>query len=140
MKKDGILNRELAGRVAALGHSDCVMICDAGFPIPEGKPTVDLALTAGVPSFDDCLRVLLHEAIFDEITSAAEMEQTNPETFSLLRRTFRAQKWNVVPQAELQRRADAAKFIIRSGELRPYSNLLLYSASGVEAYFHDFVI
>jgi len=140
MKKDGILNRELAGLVAGLGHTDCVMICDAGFPIPDGKRYVDLALTAGTPAFDDCLRVLLQEAIFDEITSAEETREANPEVYSLLKATFLRQKWNQVPQSELQLRAANAKFIIRSGELRPYSNLLLYSASGVGAYNHSYVI
>ena len=70
MKKTGVLNREFAGLIAGLGHTDCVMICDAGFPIPEGKKYVDLALCAGIPSFMDCLRVILSEAIFDEIMCA----------------------------------------------------------------------
>lgn len=140
MKKSGVLNHELAGLVAGLGHTDCVMICDAGFPIPEDKRYVDLALCAGIPSLQDCLRVLLQEAIFDEVLVAQEMQQWNMETLSMLQKTLENQKWNIVPQTELARRAEDAKFIIRSGELKPYSNLLLYSASGVEQFYKDFFI
>ena len=33
MKKAGILNRHLAGALAELGHTDGVLVCDAGMPI-----------------------------------------------------------------------------------------------------------
>ena len=140
MKKRGILNKQLAGLVAGLGHTDCVMICDAGFPIPKGIEYVDLAMCEGIPSFVDCLNLLLSEAIFDEITIAQEMEVHNPETFSYIMNLFTAHKRNVIPQTEFMPMAGGAKFIIRTGELKPYSNILLYSASGVEKFNHDFVI
>lgn len=140
MKKKGILNRQLAGLVAGLGHTDCVMICDAGFPIPKGVEYVDLAMCAGILSFVDCLNLLLSEAIFDEITIAQEMKEHNPETFSYLEDIFKAHKRNVIPQAEFMPMAENAKFIIRTGELKPYSNIYLYSASGVEKFNRDFVI
>ena len=140
MKKKGILNRQLAGLVAGLGHTDCVMICDAGFPIPKGIEYVDLAMCEGIPSFIDCLNLLLSEAIFDEITIAQEMEVHNPETFDYIMNLFKAHKRNVIPQTEFLPMAENAKFIIRTGELKPYSNIYLYSASGVEKFNRDFVI
>lgn len=140
MKKSGILNQELAGLVAGLGHTQCVMLCDAGFPVPEGRRCVDLALTAGIPSFSDCLKALLHEAVFEGIAVAEEMKANNEETYRLMQDTFQAQRWNVVPQTELVRLAQGARFFIRTGELRPYSNLLLYAASGVEAYHKKYLI
>ena len=140
MKKTGVLNRELAGLIAGLGHTDCVMICDAGFPIPEGKKYVDLALCAGIPSFMDCLRVILSEAIFDEITIAEEMNAYNPEYYGAIQDLFKAHRKNIIPQTEFLVKANDAKFIIRTGELKPYSNILLYSASGVERFYHDYVL
>lgn len=140
MKKKGILNRQLAGLVAGLGHTDCVMICDAGFPIPKGIEYVDLAMCEGIPSFVDCLNLLLSEAIFDEITIAQEMLEHNPETFGYILGMFKAHKRNVIPQTEFLPMAENAKFIIRTGELKPYSNIYLYSASGVEKFNRDFVI
>ena len=140
MKKKGILNRQLAGLVAGLGHTDCVMICDAGFPIPKGIEYVDLAMCEGIPSFIDCLNLLLSEAVFDEITIAQEMLEHNPETFGYILGMFKAHKRNVIPQTEFLPMAENAKFIIRTGELKPYSNIYLYSASGVEKFNRDYVI
>ena len=31
-------------------HMDKIVICDAGFPVPEGKTLVDVSLVAGLPT------------------------------------------------------------------------------------------
>ena len=51
MKKRGIINAQLAGLIAGLGHKDTFMIGDGGMPIPKGVEIVDLALCGGVPTF-----------------------------------------------------------------------------------------
>ena len=51
----GILNSNIASLVARSGHMDEIIVCDAGFPIPLGVETIDLALSAGHP---DVLEVL----------------------------------------------------------------------------------
>ena len=43
-------------------------------------------------------------------------------------------------QEELVKLANNAKFIVRSGELRCYSNILLEAASGVDIFKNDFII
>jgi D-ribose pyranase len=50
LKRDGIINAELAGALAALGRTDLVVVCDAGLPIPPGPAVVDLAFRFGVPN------------------------------------------------------------------------------------------
>lgn len=47
MKKHGILNRELAGIFATMGHTDQLVIADCGLPIPEGVKCIDLSYTLG---------------------------------------------------------------------------------------------
>ena len=44
MKKQGVLNAQLSGYIAALGHMDTFLIGDAGMPVPPGVPIVDLAV------------------------------------------------------------------------------------------------
>ena len=44
MKKRGIINAQLSGLIAGLGHKDTFMIADGGMPIPKGVTIVDLAL------------------------------------------------------------------------------------------------
>lgn len=40
MKKKGIIHGQLAGALAALGHKDRFLLCDAGMPIPSGVPII----------------------------------------------------------------------------------------------------
>ncbi len=41
MRKRGILNHELAATIATLGHTDSLVVADAGLPIPpESRPAV----------------------------------------------------------------------------------------------------
>ena len=49
MKKHGILNARLAHVIAAQGHSDRLVVCDCGLPIPRCAQVVDLALTQNIP-------------------------------------------------------------------------------------------
>ena len=61
MKKTGILNAQLIGYIAALGHKDTFMVGDAGMPIPKGVPIVDLVLCGGVPTFKQTMDAILNE-------------------------------------------------------------------------------
>ena len=61
MKKIGILNQPISSVIAGLGHTDTLVIADAGLPIPPETQRIDLALTEGIPTFLDTLRVILTE-------------------------------------------------------------------------------
>ena len=56
MKKTGLLNQPLSALIAGLGHTDMVLITDAGLSIPANIQRIDLAVSAGVPSFLDVVR------------------------------------------------------------------------------------
>lgn len=58
MKKSTLINSDISYLVATLGHTDEITICDAGLPIPDHVQRIDLALTHGVPSFLDTVRVI----------------------------------------------------------------------------------
>ncbi|MHA5048750.1 D-ribose pyranase [Streptomyces sp. SD15] len=123
MKKAGILNRHLSGALAELGHGDGVLVCDAGMPIPEGPRVVDLAFRAGVPSFAEVLDGLLAELVVEGATAASEVREANPEAAALLDARFPA-LWTV-PHEELKSLSAGARLIVRTGEARPYANVLL---------------
>ena len=53
MKKGQLLNQHISAIIAGMGHTDELVIADAGLPIPEGTNRVDLALTKGIPAFLD---------------------------------------------------------------------------------------
>jgi D-ribose pyranase len=51
MKRYGILNSHISKVLANLGHTDFIVIADAGLPIPDGVKKIDLAVKTGMPSF-----------------------------------------------------------------------------------------
>ncbi|MFJ4692074.1 D-ribose pyranase [Streptomyces sp. NPDC088766] len=123
MRKDGILNRHLAGALAELGHGHGVLVCDAGMPIPEGPRVVDLAFRAGIPSFAEVLEGLLAELVVEGATAACEVREANPAAAALLDARFPA--LTLVPHEELKRLSAGARLVVRTGEARPYANVLL---------------
>ncbi|MFF6890516.1 MULTISPECIES: D-ribose pyranase [Streptomyces] len=123
MKKSGILNRHLAGAIAELGHGDRVLICDAGMPIPPGPRVVDLAFRAGTPSFAEVLDGLLDELVVEGATAALEVRDANPEATRLLEARF--PNLDLVPHDDLKARTATARLVVRTGEARPYANVLL---------------
>ncbi|MEU1592280.1 D-ribose pyranase [Streptomyces sp. NPDC005708] len=123
MKKRGILNRHLAGALAELGHGQRVLVCDAGMPIPAGPRVVDLAFRAGVPSFAEVLDGLLDELVVEGATAAHEVRDANPEASSLLRARF--PDLELIPHEQLKELTAGAHLVVRTGEARPYANVLL---------------
>ncbi|MEU9183238.1 D-ribose pyranase [Streptomyces sp. NPDC048484] len=125
MKRAGILNRHLAGALAELGHGDGVLICDAGMPIPGGPRVVDLAFRAGVPSFEEVLEGLLDELVVEGATAASEVREANPAASALLTGRFPA-TLTYVSHDDLKALSAGARLIVRTGEARPYANVLLH--------------
>ncbi|GAA2567932.1 MULTISPECIES: D-ribose pyranase [Streptomyces] len=123
MKKAGILNRHLAGALAELGHGDGVLVCDAGMPIPDGPRVVDLAFRAGVPTFAEVVDGLLAELVVEGATAATEVRTANPQATALLDGHFPALE--LVPHERLKELSADARLIVRTGEARPYANVLL---------------
>lgn len=77
MKKIGCLNSELSYVISKLGHFDTLTIGDCGLPVPKGVQRIDLAVTYGVPSFDDVFKVVDAEAKFQKVTIASEAKEAN---------------------------------------------------------------
>lgn len=123
MKRAGILNRHLSGAIAELGHGDEVLVCDAGMPIPRGPRVVDLAFRAGVPSFAEVLDGLLAELVVEGATAAGAVRRANPGASALL--AERLAGLTLVPHARLKELSAGARLVVRTGEARPYANVLL---------------
>ncbi|KUL25931.1 D-ribose pyranase [Streptomyces regalis] len=123
MKRTGILNRHLSGALAELGHGHGVLVCDAGMPIPDGPRVVDLAFRAGVPSFAEVLDGLLAELAVEGATAAQEVREANPAAAALLEGEFPGLE--LVPHERLKELSAGARLVVRTGEARPYANVLL---------------
>lgn len=124
MKRSGVLNSALAGELARLGHTDQVLICDAGMPVPRGaESVVDLAFVAGIPSFSDVLTGVLAELVVEDGVAATEVKDGNPRVHSLLDAALAQVSY--VPHEELKKLSSGAKLVIRTGEATPFANVLL---------------
>ena len=123
MKRGGIINANLAGSIGRLGHTDLVVVSDAGLPIPPGPAVVDLAFQFGVPTFETVLSGLLEELVVESAIAAEEVETRNPRSHEPLE--TRLPNLELIPHEELKRTVTRAKLVVRTGEATPYSNVIL---------------
>jgi D-ribose pyranase len=123
VKRAGILNSALSGALARLGHTDKVMICDSGMPIPGEVYVVDLAFLPGIPRFAEVLDGILAELVVEGAIAAHEVQTGNPECNAFLR--DRLPELVYVPHEELKVLANRVKLAIRTGEATPYANVIL---------------
>ncbi|HHW03823.1 MAG TPA: D-ribose pyranase [Thermoanaerobacterales bacterium] len=140
MKKAGVLNKELAGELAGLGHMDEFIICDAGFPVPKDAKRIDLALSKGIPTFMDTLKAILSEIVAEKIVVAEETRKVSPELYNTWRDLFKYQEFELIPHAQFKERSKNVKFIVRTGEFIPYANMLIVAASQAEEFKKNFDI
>lgn len=125
MKKTGILNSEISRLISELGHTDKIVIADAGLPIPPHVKRIDLALKEGVPSFLETVETVLLEMCVQKAYVAQEMSIAS----SLKRQELLARLPGVpvqaLPHEELKVLTHQAKAVIRTGEFTPYANVIL---------------
>lgn len=75
MTETGILNRDIAAELARMGHTDRLLIADAGLAIPDSTRVIDLSLAENVPTAVDVLKELLkHFSVEGIILSQATLD------------------------------------------------------------------
>jgi D-ribose pyranase len=132
MKKTAVLNSDLSYLIATLGHTDEITICDAGLPIPEEVQRIDLALTHGVPSFIETVRVILSESQIEGVVMADEFKTNSPELHTALLEQLSAEEASCnkkitityLPHEEFKDRTYYSRAIVRTGECTPYANVI----------------
>jgi D-ribose pyranase len=136
MKRSGILNLGLNQALAAMGHGDLIIVCDAGFPIPSHITRVDLAIVADIPDLETVLTAISADFITEKYGYAKEMGQNNPLLKQKVDRIFAGAELVTFPHSEiLTDLATKAKFIVRTGAFDPWGNILLYSGVDVRKWF-----
>lgn len=129
MKKRGILNANLSRIIAAMGHTDKLVVCDSGLPIPKNSEVIDLALTTNIPRFLDTLKVILEELHIEEAVIAKEMLNGKNGLYNDTSRMLNGVKMKKVTHEkfkELTREKGNITFV-RTGETTPYANIILIS-------------
>jgi len=126
MKEEGILNSEISKRLSDLGHTDLIAIGDCGLPIyPEKK--IDLALKLGEPKFIDVLETLLDDFGCEHYILASEIKEENPDQEKAIKDLLKGVSSEYISHEDFKKKLDDVKFVIRTGENTPYSNIILES-------------
>lgn len=129
MKKRGILNANLSRIIASMGHTDKLVICDSGLPIPKNSEVIDLALTANIPRFLDTLKIILEELHVESAVIAKEMLDGNGGLFKGTSKMLNGVKLKKVSHEKFKEltRAKGNVTFVRTGETTPYANIILIS-------------
>lgn len=132
MKRSPILNSELSRAIASMGHTDLMIVCDAGFPIPSDAWKIDLALTQDVPDLKTVLSLISADLITEKVGYAEDVPDRNPILLETIRSIFAdADHESVAHDDILSTYAAKAKVVVRTGAFDPWGNVLLWS--GVDA-------
>ncbi len=133
MKKGTLLNSDISSLIARLGHTDSIVIGDAGLPVPQGPLRIDLALTHGIPSFLQVAHAVTHEMQVESAIIAEEIRQHNSqlhdELIALLDALQQHQGNTIsisyISHEQFKQQTQRSKAVIRSGECSPYANIIL---------------
>lgn len=126
MKEHGILNSEISKRLSDLGHTDLIAIGDCGLPIDSDKK-IDLVLKLGEPKFIDVLEVLLEDFGCEHYILASEIKEKNPDQEAAIKNLLDGVSSEYISHEDFKKKLDDVKFVIRTGENTPYSNIILRS-------------
>ncbi|MEU5718504.1 D-ribose pyranase [Streptomyces sp. NPDC020403] len=132
MKRSGILNAQLSAALATLGHTDLLLVVDAGFPVPRDAHRIDLALAENLPDLRTVLGLIADELVVEGVVRAEDVPSHNPRLDSWLYERFAGAEFTTRPHAEvLGDLARDAKVVVRTGAFEPWGNIGLYC--GVDA-------
>jgi D-ribose pyranase len=128
-----IIHPDLLFSLASLGHKDMFAISDAGLPIPVGVKRIDLAYTRGKPQFLEIVELLLRNLVVEKAVLAEEIKTYNKRVHETLlsiidaysRRRGQNIEIEYVPHEKFKSYLPSVKFVVRTGEYTPYSNIIL---------------
>lgn len=133
MFKSALLNSDVCRVLSQMGHTDRMVIADAGLPIPSTTERIDLAIVEGLPSFLDVLKAILPVMKVEKAIMASEIQNKNPEIHQEIISLLKHHEPNIIivyiQHSEFKEvtAVQSCKAVIRTGECTPYANIILES-------------
>lgn len=130
MKKTEMLNSNVSKAIATIGHFDLLTINDAGMPIPNDDRRIDLAVTKELPLFIDVLKTVLAEMKIQKIYLAEEIKTQNAQQLKQIKALIEDDvEIEFIPHSTMKEYLNHPlnKGNIRTGEITPFSNIILES-------------
>ncbi|MFD9397147.1 D-ribose pyranase [Streptomyces sp. NPDC060000] len=126
MRPDGLWHPRLMEILVGLGHTDLIVVADAGLPVPRGVERIDLVWSRGEPGFLPVLSAVLGEAVFEHVTYATEL--THQATLDgLIGALAPTTSHSQLPHEQLKLITAGARAVVRTGETTPYANAVLHA-------------
>ena len=137
MKETGILNQDIARIISQMGHTEEIVIADAGLKQPKGVEVIDLSLEKNVPTVLNVLEVLKKHFSVEKIICATEGLKMSPSRIDAIKNNYWPDAmFEAIPQVELRERSKKAIAIIKTADFTAVSNVILVSGPG-ERWFKE---
>ncbi len=129
MLRSGILNPHLLSLLARVRHTNTIVIADSMFPHWPGLVEVDLSLVYGIPTVPQVVAAVLAEWKAGPVWMAEEFRRTNDDGVQQeFAAAIRGAEVRFEPHLALKARVPGALGVVRTGETRIYTNVVLESA------------
>lgn len=129
MIKGGILNAQLLRVLGESGHTDWLLLSDAGMPVPTDKERVDLAVINDIPRQLTVLKAILEQIKIEKIMIAKEIQEWSPVYLSKIEKLLKQYELtpDFLPHEEIKAMSwhRQTRACIRTGERTSYSTMIL---------------
>ncbi|HET8591924.1 MAG TPA: D-ribose pyranase [Nakamurella sp.] len=122
MRNGGIWHPRLIEVIASLGHTDTLVVSDAGLPVPSGVECIDLVWARGEPALMPVLGAVLVEL---RVESAMIAKELNGSMLGEIGRALGELPVDRVSHEDLKGAVATARAVVRTGETTPYANVVL---------------
>lgn len=123
MRADGLWHPRLAAVVAAIGHTERIVVADPGLPVPAGVEQIDLVWNRNQPQFLPVLAAVVDELVVEGASWAAEAKDS--DLLAGLTTLFSGVPTEQIPHEQLKIRTATARAVVRTGEATPYANVII---------------
>lgn len=138
LRNNRILNTELNHMLSAMGHTDMLVITDAGCPIPKDAWVVDLSITRNFPGLIPILELIGEEFLAEKIIYADFVPKHNKPYHKDLLKIFNdCEHETVAHETLLQEIIPCAKGFIRTAGYIPWGNVALIAGVDPDDWFYD---
>lgn len=124
MLRDGtLLNGRLLEILARAGHTDVIVIADAGLPVPPTVELIDLSVRQGLPSLLEVFDAIRETFIYEKAILAEESRQG--PLFDALHTRLDGTPIEELPHEAFKQMTRSALVLVRTGEFTSYGNIAL---------------
>lgn len=133
-----IINMELNYMLSSMGHTDILVITDAGCPIPKDSWVIDLSITRNFPDLVPVLEIIGEEFLAEKIIYADYVPTHNKPYYKDLKRIFNDCTHETIKhETLLSKIIPMAKGIIRTAGYNPWGNVALITGTDPDNWFYN---